>query len=251
MNTNELAVAYHRDGFVIARQLFSSEEIKEIAENLQQCIDSITPDTEPGKVYFDDSTPKRVKALHRLNEQSPFFQKLIEEPRVLNILKPIWAGDEIISKSVMFFDKPSPGSGETPPHQDNTFNCWIPPLALTVTVAIDETTPENGPLICQAGSHRLGMLAHRFSGSMGFSRLLVDPVDKDQYPSVELCMKPGDVALHHILTIHSANTNHSGRPRRQIGMNYVSSQVEKDSIAFAQYQKDLEDLHAERQAEEK
>ena len=245
MNRNELAEAFQRDGFVIQRQLFSLVEVKEIETHLQQCLDRLPADVEPGKVYFDESTPKNVKAYHRLHEDSAFFQDLMVEPRIMNILQAIWPGDDIITRGVSLFDKPSANSGDTPPHQDNTFQCWNPALALTVTVAIDETTPENAPLICQAGSHHLGMLAHRFSGTMGFSRVLVDPVDSETYPTVELCMKPGDVALHHILTVHSAKVNRSGRPRRQIGIGYLSSRVRRDEAAYAQYQKDLAELHAQ------
>jgi len=247
MNVQEMIDTYNRDGFVIVRQLFSANEIAEMAAYLQQAVDALPPDVEAGKVYFDDSSPKRVKAYHRLNEDLECFERLLTDPRIIEILQAIWPGDEVVQGgNVSMFDKPSASSGDTPGHQDNTFQCWDPALALTVTIAIDESTPDNGPLICQKGTHQLGMLEHRFSGTVGFSRELVDPIDEEPYPNVKLCMKPGDMAIHHILSIHSATVNDSGRPRRQVGIGYISSRARRDEAAYAQYQKDLDALHAQR-----
>jgi len=245
MNFEEVISTYDRDGFVIIRQLFSAGEVAEYENELQRCIQEVAPGAQSGDVYFDDSTPKCVKAMHRLDHHSELFNDLISEPRIQNILQAIWLGDQVIPGKVSLFDKPSSSSGDTPPHQDNTFQYWNPPLALTVTLAIDETTSENSPLIFLKGSHHLGLLPHCFSEIMGFSRTLVDPIDEVQYPSVELCMQPGDVALHHILSVHRANINHSGRSRRQIAVGYRSSRAVCDEAAYAQYQKDLDALHAQ------
>lgn len=144
------------------------------------------------------------------------------------------------------FDQPSVSSGDTPPHQDNTFQCWDPPYCLAATVAIDESTPDNGVLWCQTGTHKLGLLPHKFSGTVGFSRKLIEPVDEEKHPWVELCMKPGDMAIHHTLSVHAANVNRSGLPRRQAGIGYISSQARRDQTAWAQYQKDLDLLHTQR-----
>jgi phytanoyl-CoA hydroxylase len=182
-----------------------------------------------------------------LNEDSECFERLLTDPRIIEILQAIWPGDQVFpGKGASMFDKPSVSSGDTPPHQDNTFQCWDPPFALSATVAIDESTPGNGPLSCQKGTHLLGMLPHRFSGTVGFSRVLVDPLDEAKYPNIQLCMKPGDMALHHILSVHSANVNRSGLPRRQIGISYISSRTRRDEAAYAQYQKDLDALHTHR-----
>jgi phytanoyl-CoA hydroxylase len=121
-------------------------------------------------------------------------------------------------------------------------------LALTVTIAVDESVPENGALVCQAGSHQIGLLPHRQSGIQGFSRCLVDPVDTASYPEVQLCMQPGDICLHHINTVHRSGANELDRPRRQLGLLYRSSLAQRDTEAWDQYHKDLNLLHKSTQS---
>ena len=83
---------------------------------------------------------------------------------------------------------------------------------LFCTIAVDESTPENGALTVQSGSHKIGRLPHCASGVMGFSQTLIEPVSVDDYPEVQLCMQPGDICLHHTNTIHYSGANNSPQP---------------------------------------
>jgi ectoine hydroxylase-related dioxygenase (phytanoyl-CoA dioxygenase family) len=243
MNTAQIAADFHRDGFVIVRQLYTRAEIDEVARQLEQYLREIVPTLPTGDAYFEDSPAKPVKSLFRMEQRSPFFNKLMGDARVLDLLRVIWPGDDVIQESVMFFGKPAGDGSDTPAHQDNTFQCWDPPLSLTATIAIDESTPENGALVCQKGSHTIGLMPHRPSGVMGFSRCLIEPVDTTRYPEVQLCMKPGDVALHQIQTVHRSGPNRSSKSRRQLGIGYRSSRAARDQVKFEKYQQDLKKLH--------
>ncbi|MSO21741.1 MAG: hypothetical protein EXQ58_00500 [Acidobacteria bacterium] len=167
------------------------------------------------------------------------------DPRILEVVQAIFPGSPILPKAVMFFAKQAESGSVTPAHQHNVFQHWAPPEALAVTLSVDESTPANGPLICLKGSHKLGVLPHRQSGVMGFSRTLDSPVDTQLYPEVPLCMKPGDVALHHINTIHRSESNQSRYHRRQRAISYRSSRAQRDEQSFQRYLKDLDQLHRE------
>ena len=52
--------------------------------------------------------------------------------------------------------------------------------------------------------------------------------------------KPGDVLIHHSMTIHLASPNSSAtRNRRSLGMIYYSTRAQQDVVRLQKYQKQL------------
>ena len=244
MNIDSLAQQYCEDGFAMARHVFSADEISELQRHLHEYIRTVAPRLMQGRVYYDGTPRGGVKALHQMEENSAYFEDLRRDERLVKMVGAIFAEATVKPCNVMFFDKLSRSDAVSPPHQDNTFQCWDPPEAMVATIAVDRSTPDNGVLICHRGSHRSGLLPHRSSGVLGFSRCLTKPVDEATCPAVELCMDPGDVALHSVNTIHHSGPNRTNRSRRQVGIGYISSRARRDERAWAQYQEDLERLHA-------
>ena len=60
-------------------------------------------------------------------------------------------------------------------------------------------------MICQRGSHKLGLLSHRSSGVPGFSQTLSEPVSTTDYPEVQCLMNPA-VDDGHWITIRLEGT---------------------------------------------
>ena len=161
MDIQNVAERFHRDGFAIVRQVLSGREIEEVARHVDDYCQNIVPNLEPGDVYYEDSPARPIKSAFFLEQRSALFERLRHDERLIGMLRAIWPKGEIIPEIVMFFAKPARDGSEAPPHQDNAFQCWDPALVLTVTIAIDESTPDNGALMCQTGSHRLGLLPYR------------------------------------------------------------------------------------------
>jgi phytanoyl-CoA hydroxylase len=247
MDTRSIAEAFERDGYVIVRSLLPREEVATIERELERFIREVAPSLPASDIYFEDSPARPIKSMFRLNERSEIFAALLRDARLLAIMDSIYTqrrGGAVVPESVMYFGKPARDGSVTPQHQDNAFQCWDPPLALTATLAIDESTPENGALTVLRGSHELGLMRHRQSGVLGFSRCLIDAVDEKKFPPVRLCMKPGDVALHHINTVHFSGANTTDRSRRQIGIGYRGANAKPDEAARAEYRAKLNELLA-------
>jgi ectoine hydroxylase-related dioxygenase (phytanoyl-CoA dioxygenase family) len=79
---------------------------------------------------------------------------------------------------------------------------------------------------------------------LGFSQTLIEPLDEQKYPPVQLCMEPGDVCLHHTNTVHFSGPNKTDKSRRQFGIGYRTSRAKLDEQAWADYQTELKKLHA-------
>lgn len=245
MNPSSVATEFESNGFAMVRQLLSAQEVAEIDRQVMDYIATIAPQLSSGEVYYEDSPARPVKALHGMNRHGEFFANLRAHPKILELIRAIWPEGEILQESVSYFGKPARDGSVTPPHQDNYFQHWVPPLALTVTISIDESTPENGALIVARGSHKQ-LFPHHPSGVMGFSMTMDDPVDTARFPEVHLSLRPGDIALHHIAVIHRSEANGSDRSRRQLALGYRSSLAKKDEAAAERHRRMLETLHAKR-----
>jgi hypothetical protein len=249
MDVNVIARQFNEDGCGVVRGLFSLDEIQVMETHLDEFIRDVVPGLAAGDVYFEDapegSSLRPIKSIFRLEEHSQFFRRLMTDNRLINIACAIFPDAEIKPIGAFFFGKPAHSGSVTPPHQDNAFQNLVPPEAVVATISIDEATPLNGVLTCQRGSHRIGVLPHRPSGIMGFSQTLIEPLDTNLYPEVQLCMKPGDVALHHTNVVHRSDGNTTDRSRRQLGIQYYSSRAQRDVAAWERYQQEVRKLHAQ------
>jgi phytanoyl-CoA hydroxylase len=115
-----------------------------------------------------------------------------------------------------------------------------PQEALTMWIALDEVDEENDCLQYVRGSHLRGLRPHVKSEILGFSERIPnyggDAVrDEEAVPA-----KPGDVLIHHSMTIHLASSNSSStRNRRSLGMIYYSTRAQQDVVRLQKCQKQL------------
>ena len=240
-----IAQQYNEDGFIVVRQQFNPDEIECLKLHVVDFIRDVVPTLEAGDVYFEDTPNRPVKSVFRLEQHDSYFAQLADDNRLRGLAEAILSDTDVVCITVGFFGKPAGDGSVTPAHQDNIFQYWVPPECLTITLAIDESSVANGALICQQGTHRLGVLPHRPSGVMGFSMQLIEQPYLEAHPEVMLCMRPGDIALHHITTVHRSDANLTDRDRRQLVICYRSSRAEQDQEALAQHRERLGKLHAD------
>lgn len=121
--------------------------------------------------------------------------------------------------------------------------------AVTMWLALDEVDEENGCVRYIPGSHFEGMRAHGRTTTLGFSQGIIDyPTPDDQTREVAMHARPGDLLVHHALTIHRADGNRSAtRTRRALGFIYYSERARQDEVAHGAYQdrlkQEMSDAH--------
>lgn len=233
---------FWEDGFVIVRSVFSAREIATLARELEGVLAAAATTMGGTDIFFEDAPGRPIKSAFRLEKHSEYFRALLTWPALIDVVRAVLEGEPIQTIGVAFFAKPARDGSVTPAHQDNGFQHWTPPIALTATIAVDRSTPENGALTCYRGSHKLGLQRHRPSGVPGFSQRLDMGIDEAAFPPVRLCMEPGDISLHHIDVVHGSGANRSDRPRRQLGITYRSPAAQRDEASFASYQAELKRL---------
>ncbi len=168
-----------------------------------------------------------------------FFVKLTFYS-VLEALAEFLMHDKALAQNLQYFNKP-PGVGRpTPAHQDGYYFMLNPCAALTMWLALEPVDEENGCVRYLPGSHRRGVRPHSRTTTLGFSQGISDYGDEDRAAEQSIVAEPGDLLVHHAMTIHRANGNQSAtRTRKAIGLVYYGASAKEDKAAKAAYQEKL------------
>ncbi len=129
------------------------------------------------------------------------------------------------------FVKPAHHGGVVAWHQDYSYWTRTRPLAhVTVWIALDDATLDNGCVHFVPGSHRWPLLPKpRLAGDMDAIRPLLDPARLAAFRPVASELVAGFASFHHPLTLHGSFPNASERPRRGVVVNVVRDGVVSDS----------------------
>ena len=115
-------------------------------------------------------------------------------------------------------------------------------------LSLDEVDGENGCVRYVKGSKYRGMRPHSRTQTLGFSQGIADyGTAEDLENEVFFSTQPGDLLVHHAMTIHRADGNRSRmRQRRALGFIYYSAEAKEDAEAHAAYQRRLADELAQK-----
>ena len=96
-------------------------------------------------------------------------------------------------------------------------------------LALDVVDEENGCVRYVRGSHRRGMRPHGRTGVLGFSQGITDyGQPEDLADEIAFPAQPGDLLVHHALTIHRADGNRSAtRHPTLFGFHLLRRELER------------------------
>ena len=148
------------------------------------------------------------------------FLEFCQLPELLDMVEDV-IGSDIILWGSMLFAKPG-GTGKAVPwHQDGQYWPITPLKTVTVRIAIDGSTPENGCLRYVPGSHRgkdLREHAVQLRDDYAIKQEIVELNDSD---ARDVVLEPGQVSLHDVYLIHGSNPNTSGKRRADYAIRYM------------------------------
>ncbi len=239
MHLQELKKTYDQDGFLRIETFLSESRVREIEEQLEQYLKDVVPFLPPGDVVYEtggsNQAGREIRILFRMEEHSPYFAQLAQDPALLELVGALVNG-QAISTGVELFAKPARIGGAVPYHQDNGYFNLIPPDALTCWLALDDSGLENGCVYYARGSHRQGLLPHKASLVPGNSWGLARVPDSSELDEVPGIIRRGGAMLHHCLTLHRSERNLSDRPRRGLLIVYKGAHCQLEPVGLAAYQ---------------
>ncbi|XP_065884452.1 uncharacterized protein [Dysidea avara] len=134
------------------------------------------------------------------------------------------------------FAKPAKHGGVVAWHQDYSYWTRTKPMKhLTIHIALDDQTVENGGLHFIPGSHRwtrngmpLPITDDNFADMESIKGILTEEEKADFKPTPSL-LKKGEASFHHPLMVHGSYSNRTDKPRRACVVNYFADGVISDT----------------------
>ena len=208
--------AYHRDGFVVVPEVMTKAELAEMRTVIAEIVAGAANvethndvyDLEPGHSPAEPKV-RRIKTPHKVHA---IFDRLVRSQRVVDICRALIGRDLRLHGSKLNMKSAKYGS-PVEWHQDWAFYPHTNDDILAIGVLMDDTSLENGPLLCTPGSHKGPVWSHH--DDEGYFCGAIDPREITAEIKAALpCVGPaGSMSFHHVRTLHGSAQNVSDRPR--------------------------------------
>ena len=213
---------WERDGFLVLRNFVDADELARIRERVSHLVDQDPPttgvhvDIDPALVDRTDlPRSETVRALiHAAHADSELLNMYTLRTKTLDVVEDL-LGPDVVFYTDQTFLKP-PGGSAAPPHQDNAYwePYWSGKGKLSVWLALDDSTLENGCTHFVPGSHRTVLEHDRDFDQDALFGAAVEGLDPESLDAVPVELEAGDCCIHHGEIIHFSGPNRSPRPRR-------------------------------------
>lgn len=202
--------AYREDGYVLLGRVLTDAQLEDLraAEAHFRAARGVDPD-KPGTHFFSKMAPysPAVREVATQGEFLPMLPDFIGSPNVA------FRHDQFVTKM------PDRGQSKSdfPWHQDEGYEPVEPAMGVTIWIALDDMTLDNGCIWVVPRSHKQGHLPHESRGSDGYLTL---EVEGDGTPAL---MKAGEGIAFTGLTLHRSKYNNTNQVRRAFFVGYADA----------------------------
>jgi ectoine hydroxylase-related dioxygenase (phytanoyl-CoA dioxygenase family) len=220
------AEQFQQEGYVLARQLFSEEEVARLIDHYMtlRAAGSYPGDTAGVDVTSHDPLKRypRMIHMHRWDELS--LRWMIDER--LNRWMTALLGRTPFAVQTMLYFKPAGARGQAL-HQDQYYLRVQPGTCLAAWLSLDPSDEENGCLQVVPGTHNLPVLCTtQADTTQSFTDVTV-PIPEGM-SSIPIVMGAGDVLFFNGQLVHGSYPNRSrDRFRRSLIGHYIVGEAEK------------------------
>lgn len=217
---------FHTNGFLGPLTVVSEEQMSIFRTELENELDV-------------DSKAFGFKTVRDRHLDAPFIMDLFKKPEITEVLAQLLGPDLLLWRSHIF-NKP-PGAASIPWHQASTYMLedYKRPILhtpdknilfqLTVWIAVDNTTLENGCLEFIKGSHSKMRKISVGKGDKFYSSQFAMDVDLDTAKIVKMPLKPGQFVIFSERCVHGSKGNTTDK--RRMGINFRAITTETSAYA--------------------
>ncbi|MQA85651.1 MAG: phytanoyl-CoA dioxygenase family protein [Streptosporangiales bacterium] len=203
----EVRERYDRDGYLIFRDVVDAELVGEAADHVRWL-----QEKHPGRRGEDLS--------HELVARDPSWVRLVSDDRLLEVTQ-IFLGDDLALFASHYISKPPYDGKPVLWHQDGAYWPLEPMRVVTLWLAVDDSTPDNGCMRVVPGSHREDLYELRRRDDVDSVLGSESAVEVDESRAVDLVLAPGDVEVHHPNILHASYPNTSPGRRCGLTIRYI------------------------------
>ncbi len=224
MLTQEQVDFYHTNGYIVVENVISAKDIADLRKVTDEFVDKSREVTEHSNVF--DLEPGHTPAAPKLRRLKnpvvlhPIYDRMLRHDYILDSVAQLVGPNVRYDTSKL--NMKSAGFGSPVEwHQDFAFATPVTnDDMLSVGLAIDDMTQENGCLLFVPGSHKGPIYDHHQNDV--FVGGITDP-DFRPDNAVPIEVKAGGITIHHTRTLHASAPNLSGKSRRLLLLQYSAA----------------------------
>ncbi|XP_078581402.1 L-proline trans-4-hydroxylase-like isoform X2 [Branchiostoma floridae x Branchiostoma japonicum] len=208
--TPSVQADFDKNGYIIVRSLFDTEEVTLLKDALE---------SDEGIIRYafgrDDGEGGKIRMVLWNQPGNDITGVMARCEKIAGTMEKLLGG-EVYHYHAKLIMKDARTGGAFVWHQDYGYwyenGCIFPDMG-TVSIALDKATQENGCLKVIPGSHRIGRIDHVLVGhQMGADVERVTEIQKF-LPLVHVELEPGDALFFHCNLLHRSEQNHSDKRR--------------------------------------
>lgn len=205
---------FQENGFFVLESVFSLEEMEELCRHIDAFHQRQEEELKAQGGTIGISRANEISFTPFLAEADETIKQFVLRPEFVAICTQLLSQDVDLYWNQLVFKAPE-GNKEFPWHQDDGYTPVTPSPYLTLWLALNDATPENGCISVLPGSHKKGLVPHEKT-----------PIGLACYPSdspdqgVMVPVKSGSIAVFQSLTMHKSGVNRSQGMRKAYIIQY-------------------------------
>ncbi len=240
MDKNAQIDFFQKEGYLVVENLLSPEDLKKCQEEIQllhQFAAGQETDEEKERADIarrhvqrepfakDETQGDKLPVLRKAEntrQYSDVFKNLAQQPNLIAVLQNLIGEDLLLFRSTLMF-KPAFHGSSHGLHQDSAYWPMEPPRLVTVSIALNDATPDNGCFKVVPRSHLWGVQEWGAIARKQDAELTEhDEAAKQQ---IDVPLTAGSALFFHSLMVHGSGPNASPRPRNTALYAYFSPEV--------------------------
>jgi phytanoyl-CoA hydroxylase len=226
---------FERDGFFVLESVFTRGEMDDLAGHIEKYQQKHEEALRAAGGTSSISRAGEITFTDHLAEHDDSIKAFCKRPEFVAISTQMLGPDIDLYWNQSVFKLPE-GTRDFPWHQDDGYTPVEPSPYLTLWLALNDATPENGCISVLPGSHKRGLVPHEPS-PIGLVCYSNDEPDQ----GVRVPVTAGSMAVFSSLTFHKSGPNTSNGPRKAYVIQYsksplrhaISGELVKSEIAVA------------------
>ncbi len=217
----QYTMPFERDGFLILENHLEETTVEQILR-IWRADPTLAEDVKENSNFKgEEGVGTRLAYRPRLGEDA--YGALARSARIIEPMEHIF--DSSIQHYYTLNMQKDPGTGGWEYHQDYGYHYkeFFYPDFVSVMVALDPATRDNGCLRVVRGSHRLGRLEHEPFGSQKIANRERVALALEEMEEVHCEMSAGSVLYFHGNILHASNANLGNTSRWCLIFSYVPS----------------------------
>lgn len=233
MDAAAIREAFDRDGYYLAKAVFSSDELQRLEQDFDRIVTQISSSGEETNAKWGGPEMERmgvqntvVTHTHNVQKYSAVWAQAMFHTGFLDVAEAILGPDIVLHHSKLF-QKPAENGAPFPMHQDWDHFPTIKDSMIAGIIHVSRATDKMGCLRVYPGTHKLGRLPISYRSQD--SELL------SKYPlenAIPIEAEPGDVVFFHYYTIHGSMPNRSTQTRKTVLVQlHAGDDVQEDGVS--------------------